>query len=52
VLSDGYWSERGLGWSPGGEEILFSASQSGGSYVIYSVSLGGQRRIAYQGREA
>jgi Tol biopolymer transport system component len=48
VLSDGYWSERGLAWSPNGEEILFSASLSGGSYTVYAVTLGGRRRIAYQ----
>ena len=48
VLSDGYWSERGLAWSPNGEEILFSASQSGGSYTVYAVTLSGRRRIAYQ----
>jgi len=48
VLSDGYWSERGLAWSPNGEEILFSASLSGGSFTIYAVTLSGRRRIAYQ----
>jgi Tol biopolymer transport system component len=48
VLSDGYWSARGLAWSPDGEEILFSASQSGGSYTIYAVTPAGRRRIAYQ----
>lgn len=48
VLSDGYWSERGLAWSPGGEEVLFSASMSGGSFTVYGVTLSGRRRIAYQ----
>ena len=48
VLSDGYWSERGLAWSPNGEEILFSASLSGGSYTVYAVTPSGKRRIAYQ----
>jgi Tol biopolymer transport system component len=48
VLSEGYWSERGLAWSPAGDEILFSASQSGGSYVIYAVTPAGKRRIAYE----
>jgi Tol biopolymer transport system component/predicted Ser/Thr protein kinase len=48
VLSEGYWSERGLAWSPNGEEVLFSASLSGGSYTVYAVTLGGRRRIAYQ----
>jgi len=48
VLSDGYWSARGLAWSPDGKEVLFSASQSGGSFTVYAVTLGGKRRIAYQ----
>ena len=48
VLSEGYWSERGLAWSPDGKEILFSASLSGGSYTVYAVTLSGRRRIAYQ----
>jgi Tol biopolymer transport system component len=48
VLSDGYWSERGLAWSPDGEEILFSASLSGGSFAVYAVTPGLKRRVAYQ----
>jgi len=48
VLSSGYWSLRGLSWAPGGKEILFSASQSGGSYTVYGVTMAGKRRIAYQ----
>ncbi|MGA3088267.1 MAG: hypothetical protein ABSD75_06620 [Terriglobales bacterium] len=48
VLSDGYWSERGLAWSPDGREILFSASQSGGAFTIYGITPAGKRRIAYQ----
>ena len=48
VLSEGYWSERGLAWSPKGDEVLFSASLSGGSFTVYGVTLSGRRRIAYQ----
>ena len=48
VLSDGYWSERGLAWSPSGDEILFSASLSGGSFIVYGVTPSGNRRVAYQ----
>src|SRR5580693_6761602 len=48
ILSVGYWSERGLAWSPDGEEILFSASLSGGSFAVYAVTPGGKRRVAYQ----
>jgi hypothetical protein len=48
VVSEGYWSERGLAWSPKGVEVLFSASLSGGSFTVYAVTLAGRRRIAYQ----
>jgi Tol biopolymer transport system component len=48
VVSEGYWSERGLAWSPDGEEILFSASLSGGSYTVYAVTPAGKRHIDYQ----
>ncbi|HWU27122.1 MAG TPA: protein kinase, partial [Rhizomicrobium sp.] len=48
VLSEGYWSARGLAWNPAGDEILFSASLGGESYTVYGISLSGKRRIAYQ----
>jgi hypothetical protein len=48
VLSDGYWSERGLAWSPNGDEVLFSASRSGGSFTVYAVTPSGSLRVAYQ----
>ena len=48
VLSDGYWSERGLAWSSDGKEVMFSASLSGGDFVIFAVTLAGVRRIAEQ----
>ncbi|MGE5276513.1 MAG: protein kinase domain-containing protein [Acidobacteriota bacterium] len=47
-VSEGYWSARGLTWSPDGEEVLFSASANGGSYTVYAVTLAGRRRIAFQ----
>ena len=48
MLTDGYWSERGLAWSPDGEEVLFSASFSGGNFTIFAVTLDGTRRIVDQ----
>ncbi len=48
VLSEGYWSARGLSWAPDGKEVLFSASLSGGSYTVYAVTLAGRRRVACQ----
>ncbi|HEV2399746.1 MAG TPA: protein kinase [Candidatus Sulfotelmatobacter sp.] len=48
LLSEGYWSLRGLAWAPRGDEILFSASENGGSYAVYGVTMAGKRRLAYQ----
>lgn len=48
LLSDGYWSERGLAWSDDGSEILFSASESGGDYAIFGITTNGTRRIVEQ----
>jgi hypothetical protein len=48
MLTDGYWSERGLAWSPDGKEVLFSASFSGGAYTIFAVTLTGVRRTVDQ----
>jgi predicted Ser/Thr protein kinase len=48
VISEGYWSARGLAWSPEGDEIFFSASLNGGNYIVYAVTLAGKRRIAYE----
>jgi eukaryotic-like serine/threonine-protein kinase len=48
LLADGYWSLRGLAWSPTADEVLFSASLNGGSYTVYGVTPSGKTRIAYQ----
>ena len=48
MLTDGYWSERGLAWSPDSKEVLFSASLSGGNYMIFAATLDGSRRIVDQ----
>jgi Tol biopolymer transport system component len=48
VLSEGYWGEEGLAWSPSGEEVLFSAGNAYDSFVVYAVDLAGRRRIALQ----
>jgi Tol biopolymer transport system component len=48
VLSEGYWGEEGLAWSPDGEEVLFSAGDAAyNSFKIYAVTLSGRRRIAF-----
>jgi serine/threonine protein kinase/dipeptidyl aminopeptidase/acylaminoacyl peptidase len=46
VLSEGYWGEEGLAWSPNGEEVLFSAGTAYNNFKIYAVTLSGRRRVA------
>jgi eukaryotic-like serine/threonine-protein kinase len=48
VLSDGYWGEEGLTWTPSGEEVLFSAGNAYDNFVTYAVDLAGRRRVALQ----
>ncbi len=44
TLSSGWESEDGLGWSPSGEEIWFTAVQSGSIRAVWAVSLSGKQR--------
>ena len=46
VLSEGYWGEEGLAWSPDGEEVLFSAGTAYNNFKIYAITLSGRRRVA------
>ncbi|HEX9304741.1 MAG TPA: protein kinase [Thermoanaerobaculia bacterium] len=46
VLSDGYWGEEGLAWSPDSREVLFSAGDSWSNFKVHSVTLDGRLRIA------
>jgi Tol biopolymer transport system component len=48
VLSEGYWGEEGLAWSPAGDEVLFSAGNAYNNFRVYAVSLSGKRRIALE----
>jgi DNA-binding winged helix-turn-helix (wHTH) protein/Tol biopolymer transport system component len=41
----GFWeSERGLAWSPRGDEVWFAAARSGISRTLYAVNLSGRER--------
>ena len=41
----GFWeSERGLAWSPDGQEVWFAATRSGVERALYAVNLSGQER--------
>ncbi|HEY7188713.1 MAG TPA: protein kinase [Vicinamibacterales bacterium] len=44
TLSDGYWGLEGVAWSPDGRELLFSAGLSYAQFMIYGVTLAGERR--------
>ena len=48
VLSTGWESVEGLAWSPGGNEIWFSAAQSGLERCIYAVDLSGRQRLIFR----
>ena len=45
TLSTGWESERGLAWTPGGDEIFFAAARSGQPKTIFGVTLAGKLRI-------
>ncbi|HEY1467946.1 MAG TPA: winged helix-turn-helix domain-containing protein, partial [Candidatus Acidoferrum sp.] len=44
VLTEFWESERGLAWTPRGDELWFAAAHSGVSRSIYAVSLSGRTR--------
>jgi eukaryotic-like serine/threonine-protein kinase len=46
ALAGGFWGEEGLAWSPGGDEVLFSAGEGYSRFPIYAVSLSGKKRVA------
>ena len=45
VLSEGWWGEEGLAWSPDGK-VLFSAGDAYNNFKVYSVALDGRLLIA------
>jgi hypothetical protein len=51
TVSSGWESLAGLAWSRSGQEIWFSASESGEDYCIWAVTLTGRQRAVYCGTE-
>jgi WD40 repeat protein len=47
-LSAGWLSIQGLAWAPGGREIWFSGTKSGGLRAIWAVSTSGAERLIYR----
>ena len=48
VLSEGYWGEEGLAWSPDGNEVLFSAGTAYNNFKVYAVTLSRKLRVALE----
>jgi len=44
TISSFWESERGLAWSPNGDEVWFAATRSGVGRALYAVTLSGQER--------
>jgi eukaryotic-like serine/threonine-protein kinase len=45
TLSTGWDSIQGIAWSPGGDEIWFTATRTGGDRSLYAVNLAGTTRL-------
>jgi eukaryotic-like serine/threonine-protein kinase len=45
TISSGWVTERGLAWSPTGNELWFTASRSSAARALYAVSLSGKERL-------
>jgi Tol biopolymer transport system component len=44
-LSGDWAGEDGLAWSPGGDEVWFTATKSGEAQALYAVTLSGKERV-------
>ena len=45
TLASGFRRQQGLAWSPGGNEVWFTATRTGSARALYAVSLGGKERL-------
>lgn len=45
VLSEGWNSVLGVGWSPDGREVWFTGAKSGASQALYAVTRSGEERL-------
>src|SRR5262249_9448823 len=44
-LSESFETAQGLAWTPGVDEVWFTAAKSGGNRALYAVSLSGKQRL-------
>jgi serine/threonine protein kinase len=44
-LTEEWTDENGLAWSPGGDEVWFTASRTGEAQALYAVTLSGKQRV-------
>ena len=47
TLAAGWIAEQGLAWTQGGEEIWFTATESGINRAVHAVTLSGKQRLVY-----
>ena len=45
TLADGYWGEQGIAWARDGKSVVYSATEAGGGYSLYSADLQGRSRL-------
>jgi Tol biopolymer transport system component len=48
TLSAGWISIEGLAWAPGGREVWFTATKTGGMRALWAVSLDGRERLVFR----
>ncbi len=48
AISRGWRAAGGLEWSPGGRELFFSASRTGGEPAVHAVSMSGEERVVFK----
>lgn len=48
-LTDGWASAQGLAWAAGGEEVWFTAAETGSARALWAADLSGGRHFVYRG---
>ena len=48
VLSEGYWGEEGIAWSPAGDVVYFSAGTGYSDFSVYAADMNANVRVVLQ----